>query len=61
MHGLRKFFSIWNHVGIWQLTGVCMQCDYESIDLSNSLFETLNGGSLTAGRVASGITWYFNE
>ncbi|KAA6410564.1 MAG: hypothetical protein FRX48_05986 [Lasallia pustulata] len=40
----------------------CMGCcDHESIDLSDSLFETLNGGSLAAGRVSSGITWYFND
>ncbi|KAI4133839.1 MAG: hypothetical protein LQ347_002030 [Umbilicaria vellea] len=40
----------------------CMGCcNHESLDMSNSLFETLNGGSLTAGRVTSGISWYFND
>lgn len=46
--------------GARQLT-VHVQCNHESIDLSDSLFETLNGGSLSAGRVTSGITWYFND
>lgn len=59
MHGMRKVFNV-DCNGVWQLT-VCVQCDHESIDLSDSLFETLNGGSLAAGRVSSGITWYFND